>query len=203
MKLLAFADIHSDIRIIPKLLAKIRKEKPEVIVCAGDISTFGSGLKRTLEKFNIGLPFLIIPGNHETPEELDVYSRELKSIKNIHLKSVVVKDILFIGCGGGGFTEYHAEFEQSEKEFAESIKKLKISGHSQKVVLVAHQPPYKTKLDYLLGQSVGSKSIRTFIEKNQPDYCITGHIHENFGKSDRIRKTIIISPGPAGRIIEI
>lgn len=203
MKILVFTDLHGDEKIADKLIAKIKKEKPEAIVCAGDLSNFGYGLKNLLKKFNLNVPFLIIPGNHETPEEIQVYSRDLDSVKDIHLKSFILENLFFIGVGGGGFTAHHAEFEQSEKGFSVSIKKLKVQDHKYKVILVTHQPPYKTKLDYIMGEYSGSKSIRRFIEKNQPAYCICGHIHENEGKSDKIRETIVINPGPEGKIIEL
>jgi hypothetical protein len=156
-----------------------------------------------LRKFNLGIPFLIIPGNHETPEEIHVYSKEFKSVKDIHLKHFIIGHLFFVGCGGGGFTPHHAEFEQSEKKFSDSIKKLNLQDHKYKVVLVTHQPPYNTKLDKIYRELSGSKSIRKFIEKNQPAYCICGHIHENEGKSDKIGDTVIINPGPEGKIIEL
>ena len=74
-----------------------------------------------------------------------------------------------------------------------------------KIVLVAHQPPHKTKLDFLdWGPgNVGSKSVRKFIEKHKVSLCITGHLHENFGKEDKIGSTRIINPGPSGKFVEI
>jgi Icc-related predicted phosphoesterase len=47
------------------------------------------------------------------------------------------------------------------------------------------------------GRSVGSKAVRQFIEKYQPDVCVTGHIHESKAV-DRIGKTQIINPGLFG-----
>ena len=44
------------------------------------------------------------------------------------------------------------------------------------------------------GRHVGSTAIRAFIEKYQPDLCITGHIHEGKG-IDAIGRTKIINPG--------
>ena len=203
MKILAFTDLHSDLKAADKLILKIKKEKPDVIVCAGDLSNFGFGMRVLLRKFNLGIPFLIIPGNHETPEEIKVYAKEFKSIKDIHLKSFILGNLFFVGCGGGGFTEHHAEFEQSEKKFAEAINKLKLQDHKYSVILVTHQPPYKTKADKIYGEYSGSTSIRKFIEKNQPAYCICGHIHENEGKTDKIGETIVTNPGIKGKIIEL
>jgi len=204
MKLLIFTDLHGSSKAFDKLVSKIKKGRPDAIICAGDLTIFGSGLKTLMKRFDaFGIPMFVIPGNHETEEELEIYSRDLKFIQSIHLRAVLFDSVLFIGCGGGGFTEQHAAFEQSEKDFASSIKKIKIKNQRHKVVLVVHQPPSNTRLDELYGYHVGSTSIRNFIETHHVDLCITGHIHEDEGKSDKIGKTKVINPGPEGQIIEI
>lgn len=204
MKLLAFTDIHGDPLILGKIMQKARKERPDALVCAGDLTNFGFGIKTLLKKFDsLAIPLFIIPGNHETDEEIIVYSRELRFVKSIHLRHALFHSLYIIGCGGGGFTPQHAEFEMSEKKFAESMKKVRLRDHKYRTILVTHQPPYRTALDRLYGEHVGSISIRKFIEKNQPDFCITGHIHEDEGKSDKIGNTVIVNPGPRGKMIEI
>jgi Icc-related predicted phosphoesterase len=42
---------------------------------------------------------------------------------------------------------------------------------------------------------VGSSVIRTFIEREQPDLVLCGHIHESRGV-DEIGETQIVNPGP-------
>ena len=203
MKLLIFTDIHRNLKDLEKVKALAKNEKPDAVICAGDFTVFGSGIKMMLKQFDLmQLPFFIIPGNHETEEELEIYCRGLKNVRNIHLKSVMFNSVLFIGCGGGGFTEEHAAFEQSEEEFAKAVKKLKVDNKGNKVVLVVHQPPYGTKLSQL-DYDAGSTSIRNFIDKHKPDVCITGHLHENFGKTDKAGNTKVYNPGPTGKVIEI
>jgi Icc-related predicted phosphoesterase len=46
------------------------------------------------------------------------------------------------------------------------------------------------------GEHVGSTVIRTFIEREQPDLVLCGHIHESRG-TDTIAAARIINPGPA------
>jgi hypothetical protein len=202
MKILAFTDVHAYLPSINKILIKAKKEKPDLMICAGDLTWFGNGLE-IVKKLNIGVPLLMIPGNHEIPEEISFLAKRFPFVKNIHLQSFFLRNYLFLGCGGGGFTQHHAEFEQSEEKFAKTIKQLKIQDHPNKVILVTHQPPYKTKTDFIFGEYAGSKSIRKFIEKYQPALCITGHLHENFGKKDKIGQTLIVNPGPDGMIIEV
>jgi hypothetical protein len=43
---------------------------------------------------------------------------------------------------------------------------------------------------------VGSAVIRSFVEREQPDLVLCGHIHESRG-SDRIGRTQVVNPGPA------
>jgi Icc-related predicted phosphoesterase len=63
---------------------------------------------------------------------------------------------------------------------------------------MAHNPPFDTQTDCVgFGRSVGSKAVRRFIEKYQPDVCVTGHIHESRAV-DRVGKTQIINPGLFG-----
>jgi len=67
--------------------------------------------------------------------------------------------------------------------------------HLPKKILVSHTPPYNTNTDVIeSGQHVGSKAIREFIERHQPEICLTGHIHES-RNIDRIGKTLILNPG--------
>jgi Icc-related predicted phosphoesterase len=63
-----------------------------------------------------------------------------------------------------------------------------------------HSPPFGTKLDLIQGgKSAGSRSIKTFVEGNQPLLTLHGHIHESPEISgtyiDRIGETICINPG--------
>ena len=64
------------------------------------------------------------------------------------------------------------------------------------MALISHQPPLGTAMDLAAnGSHVGSRSVRSFIEKYQPTFCITGHIHEGRGQ-DWIGQTPIINAGP-------
>lgn len=192
MKILAFCDTHSDMKALEALAKKA--EGCDAIICAGDISEFGDGFKKAFEILDVGIPLIYIPGNHE--EDIDF--GKFKHVKNIHKKAQRIGDVLFMGCGGGGFSRFYTLFEMLSPVFKEAMK-----NHKGKSVLVTHAPPYKTKLDEVGLMDVGVESIRKFIDKEQPDYAISGHIHENAGKKDKIGATIIVNPGKKGMILEI
>jgi|TARA_B100001971_G_C18131250_1_gene504925 Icc-related predicted phosphoesterase len=200
MKLLAFVDVHSSLNAIKKIAEKAKKSKPDLLICAGDISVFEQGLDYLLHKLNkINIPLLIIPGNHESEEELEKSTSLFKNINHIHNKHFEKGNYIFFGYGGGGFSLIDPEFRKLGKKFEEKIKKSK----SKKVILITHAPPYNTKTDKIMKKSCGNKTIRQFIDKVKPDLVITGHLHENAGKEDKVGKTKIINPGPYGKIVEV
>ncbi len=195
MRLLAFTDIHANLDAIKILSEKAKSFHCELLVCAGDISWFGEGSKEMLAALNkIGLPIMLIHGNHEDDEELAELAKQYKNIRWIHKDTHEYKGYLFMGFGGGGFSS-------TEPEFVKFAKKHK---EKKNIILVTHQPPYNTSTDELWsGEKVGNKDFRKFIEETQPILAICGHIHDSHGKQDMINDSVIINPGPLGRVVEL
>jgi hypothetical protein len=200
MKILAFVDVHASFEAFKKIKEKAKKQKPDVIVCAGDISVFEQGLEHLLREFNkYKVPFLIVQGNHETQATLTSLSSKLKNVVFLHKKSYILGNYLFLGYGGGGFSKIEPGLKKISGKFRGIIKR----NADKKVILVTHAPPYKTKLDSIEGHACGNKTLKDFLKKNRVDLVVCGHLHENAGKSDKIKKTRIVNPGPYGRIISI
>lgn len=201
MKILAFTDIHGSVSALKRLERKVKFQNPDLLVCAGDISMFERGIfdiARRLNKLNKKI--VMIHGNHEDAVTLRKLSKLLSNVKFVHKDCFVEDNILFLGYGGGGFAFIDKEFEKtSNAKFRELIKQNK----DKAIVLVTHAPPYRTRLDKIGKNHCGNKSIKKFIEKNRVDLLVCGHLHENFGKEDKIGKTRIINPGPSGKIIEM
>ena len=202
MKILAFADVHGEIGSIKGLVEKAQKHKVSLLVCAGDLTFFGSNPDSLLKKLDIGLPLIIIPGNHELPEDIKNAAKKFKFIKNLHNSVMGIDGCIFTGLGGSKITPFSTPFEMGDIEIEKKLSKLK-QIKAKKAVLVVHEPPFNTLLDRIDGIHLGSKAIRNFIESSQPDFCVCGHFHENFGMQDNVRRTTIINPGPKGVIIEI
>jgi len=198
MKILAFVDLHRNGKALEEI--KKKSKKADIIVCAGDISIFENKLDKLLFQLNsLKKEILIIRGNHESEESLKYLSKLLSNIKYIDEKSYIKDDYLFLGYGGGGFSMVDKHFIKLSKRFEKKIKK----NRDKKIILVTHAPPYKTKIDRIGKESCGNKSIKNFILKVKPDLVISGHLHENSGKKDKISTTIVINPGPFGKIINI
>jgi len=197
MKLFAFTDTHGNKKVISALIKKIQISNPDIVVCAGDLTNFSRGLKKFLSMFGkTKLPLLIIPGNHETNSDLEKVCRKTKFAINIHKKIYQVNNYLFFGFGLGGFAEKNSELEKL-------IPKIKKAAEKKILITFSHQPPYKTRLDFLNLRHSGSKSIRKLIKETKPKLHVCGHLHENENKIDKINSTLIINPGYKGKIIKI
>ena len=201
MKILAFTDIHGSLTALKRIEIKAKHQNPDLLVCAGDISIFERGIVGLVRRLNkLNKKIIMIHGNHEDSPTFAKLAKIFKNIIFIHRSYYIENSILFIGYGGGGFSIVDKGFEKAAKEKFKDIIK---NHHDKKIILVKHAPPYKTRLDKLMQGHCGNKSIRHFVDKNKIDLLICGHLHENFGKEDRIGKTKVINPGPFGKIVEI
>jgi len=194
MKILAFVDLHTSKKAL-KILKK-KALKADVVVCAGDFSIFGNGQQQMIKAFDSwGKPVLLVHGNHEDIKTTRQLCAKTKHVSFIHAKKISFNGVTFIGWGGGGFSRIDPGLEKF-------MKRLKIDK-KDKIVFVTHAPPFKTAIDNIYGESAGNKTIRKFIERVKPIVAIAGHLHENMGKIDKIKKSLVINPGSDGRILEI
>jgi len=201
MKLFAFTDIHGSQAALKRIGQKIKAQKPDLLVCAGDISIFEHGIGIILRKLNgLGKKIIMVHGNHEDDSTFRKYSKIFRNIIFIHKNYHIENNLLFLGFGGGGFSSTDREFEKISKI---KFKKIIKENQDKKIILVTHAPPYGTRLDRLGKSHVGNKSFRHFIEKYKIDLAVSGHLHENFGKEDKIKNTEVVNPGPFGKIVEI
>ena len=197
MRLLAFTDTHSSLKSLNKIRKLAKKAKPDLMVCAGDISVFEEGLDQMLKSLNkIKMPLLIIDGNHESVSRMKKAARKYKNIIYLHKNTYKKDGFVFFGYGGGGFAQLNKELEKEIKKHKDKLKK-------KKLVVITHAPPFNTKLDQVMKNSCGCKSIRKVIKKYKPELAVCGHLHENSRKQDYIKKTRVVNPGPDGKIIRI
>jgi Icc-related predicted phosphoesterase len=82
---------------------------------------------------------------------------------------------------------------------AQDLRRIPVNDPLHTVAVI-HAPPFNTHCDVLFdGRHIGSKAVRSWIEKNQPCLALHGHIHESPQLSgtffDRIGATTIINPG--------
>jgi len=196
VRIVALADIHSSLSHLNSIRAQCGKADLTLVV--GDITSFGSSseAQTIIEGFQQhSRSLLAVAGNCDSAE----ISRKLEDIGvGIHAKGRVIGDIGFFGLAGSGATPFHTPFELSETQIQSALQQgLSEVSHVPRKVLISHAPPYGTRLDTVRGGiHAGNRTIRTFVEQEQPELLLCGHIHESPG-IDQIGRTQMVNLGPA------
>ncbi|MGQ9499969.1 MAG: metallophosphoesterase [Dissulfurimicrobium sp.] len=193
MKIIAFGDIHMDYQAagdIPGI------RDADLIIITGDLTNFG-GRKDAETVLNtirgLNQKIWALPGNLDQPS-VGGYLDELGI--NLHGRGIKMGDVGIFGVGGSNITPFNTPMEFSEEE----LFHLAMKGYEDIALLpvkifVSHAPPFNTAVDCIKsGVHVGSTAMRRFIEEKQPDFCLTGHIHESRGE-ERLGKTLVLNPG--------
>ncbi len=189
----AFTDLHGNLDALKEGLRK--GEKCDLIICAGDLSTFGAGLGEMIAELKKSkVRVMLVPGNHETFGEINALAPGL----NIDAKVVSFKGLNFAGIGGSNRTPFNTPNEWEESEARALLRNFR---GIKNLVLVSHAPP-KGYLDSTGGINTGSAAVREFIDEEGPLLVICGHIHEHAGESVKAGPTTIINPG-YGTLIRI
>jgi putative phosphoesterase len=197
MRLLAFTDLHESTQFLERLRHAVKTEQVDLAVCAGDFTTFSRSVRRTLQEIDrLGVPVVLIHGNHDDEDETMQALRSCRNISFVHMGVADIKGYRFMGFGGGGFSRREPELEEFEAAHAREF--------DERTIFLCHAPPYGTALDEVEpGWHVGSESLRELIKRRRPLLVISGHIHECFHAHDSLAGTTLINPGPDGEIIEL
>jgi Icc-related predicted phosphoesterase len=195
MVLIGLTDIHGKADNIDKIANILTKA--DAVIVSGDITHFGSEKEavkviENIKKHNSNI--FAVTGNCDYP---GVEKYLTGSGYNLNGLSKSLDGLTLIGLGGSlpcpGRTPNEYTEDELEAILEGSVRKMKFNTN---LILVSHQPPYNTISDEVrTGLHVGSKAVRSFIEKYQPLICFTGHIHEGVG-IDKIGKTRLANPGP-------
>jgi Icc-related predicted phosphoesterase len=89
---------------------------------------------------------------------------------------------------------------RGQETIQEDLDRVPESLCPKRTIYIMHSPPWGTPLDLIQGgKPAGSRSIKTFIERNQPLLTLHGHIHESPELSGayvaRLGETMMVNPG--------
>ncbi len=191
---IALGDIHDNterLDEIPELASA------DGIIVTGDI-TFNGGVKqaeRVIFAIQERNPHILAQIGNMDRSEITTWLQS--NNWNLHTEvRELTKEICIFGVGASTFTPFGTPSEYPESHFADWLDSAWQKARKwPKQILISHNPPKDTLCDVINGGvHVGSTAVREFIEENQPDFCICGHIHEA-RNMDTIGRTIVINPG--------
>jgi len=196
MRIAYLVDVHGRFDAVTSALGEIGAI--DVLVLGGDLTNAGSpdAVDQAIESFRPLAPTLLaVAGNMDSPA---IDARLVALGVSLDGHGVVLGDVGLHGVSASGPTPLNTPHELPD----ECLGVRAEAGHRQVAgsrirIFCPHSPPYSTACDRLRsGVPVGSRSLRAFIEREQPDLVLCGHIHESSGE-DVIGRSRIVNPGPA------
>lgn len=192
---LVFSDIHNDARALEKLM----EVDADYYFAAGDLVSWARGLdkmgdvlKRRAEQM------FVLPGNHESEQNIADFCARYGFV-NFHGATIEVEGVHIAGLGYSSPTPFNTPGEYTEQELSTRLEKF---ANLEPLILICHAPPLDTPLDRIRGGlHGGSRAVREFIEKVQPEYFFCGHIHEAEGVTFQIGRTKAQNVGKRGRVV--
>jgi uncharacterized protein len=169
----------------------------DALIVGGDITTGGTPdeAERAVESWrSLAARLLALAGNMDSPE-IDRRLAELEVA--LDGRGVVLDDVGVFGVSAAPVSPLSTPYELDDDELERRI----VRGHAavagcRLTVFCPHAPPIDTACDRLAsGRHVGSTVIRAFVEREQPNLVLCGHIHEARGL-DTVGASRIVNPGP-------
>jgi uncharacterized protein len=197
LKILAAGDLHGSEAIAENLARKAKRDKVDLVILAGDISSPFKKEKVLGHFRERGLETIFVPGNWDS--DLDVkFMKEMYSANSLERGYVKKGEIGFFGIGNSNFKLDH-DIEKDIPKLQEIFKLTE--GKLRKRVLVSHLHVAGSKAEF--SGFKGSYVLRKIIEELKPDLVISSHIHEAEGIEEKIKKTKIIQVGSKGTTFKI
>ena len=197
MKLLIFSDIHSNHQALERLMAI----EADYYFAAGDLVNWGRGLEACGEILRKRADRVyVLPGNHESETQIAAFCAQF-GLQNFHGQTLEIGRYHVAGLGYSSPTPFNTPGEYSEAELSARLAHF---AKLNPLVLICHAPPFDTALDRIRdGVHGGSRSVRDFIDRHQPERFFCGHIHEAEGAEITLGKTKAVNVGKRGYLLEL
>jgi uncharacterized protein len=194
---IGIGDIHDDLAALDRLVALPGVSEAAGILVSGDLTIRGDEPQARLVLSSLRRAGPVILAQIGNMDRAGVDAYLTREGANIHASGrVTAEGVGIFGVGWSTPTPFGTPSEAGEERIAAWLDSAHaaVAGCSH-LLLVCHTPPYGTATDVVGdGVHVGSAAVRNFIERVQPEVCLTGHIHEARA-TDVIGRTRIVNPG--------
>ncbi|MCX7825999.1 MAG: metallophosphoesterase family protein [Verrucomicrobiae bacterium] len=195
MRVAYVVDVHGDFAAVTRALGRIGAV--DVLIIGGDITTKGSAddVARAIAGWQSSAARLFAVAGNMDSAAIDARLADLGV--SLDARGVVLGGVGFFGVSAGPKSPLRTPYEITEEEMAARIETGFAAVKDCRIkVFCPHVPPANTACDRIFcGLHVGSRAVRDFIERAQPDLVLCGHIHESRGE-DRLGCSRVVNPGP-------
>ncbi len=195
-RILVFSDLHNDLAALRRLMAV----DADAYFAAGDLVNWGRGLDKMAAPMQPRADRVyVLPGNHESAADIADFCRQ-HGFHDFHGGTLELEGKHIAGLGYSNPTPFDTPGEYTEEELAQRLTPF---AQLKPLVLICHTPPLDTALDQIHeGLHAGSRAVRDFIEANQPEHFLCGHIHEAEGQVIHMGSTRAQNVGKQGYLLE-
>ncbi len=168
---------------------------------AGDLVNWGRGLEKMGAIMQArGSRVHVLPGNHESEADIAEFCSRTGFV-NFHGGVLQIGGMHVAGLGYSSPTPFDTPGEYTEAEMAARLKRFE---GLKPLIMICHAPPLDTPLDRVHdGLHAGSRAVREFIERAQPEHFFCGHIHEAEGVVMQMGSTRAMNVGKKGYLLEV
>ncbi len=187
MRIYAVADIHGKVDIIKKIKRVVKKESPDLMIIAGDMTQYLFPLKVLSQLEEISIPVFAVRGNSDL-KGVESLIRQRGKIILLHQMPLEYEGKKFLGLNGTIPLPFVSKICLNEEKCIRKIEPLITS----ETILVAHPPPRGICDKAGNRFSAGSFGLRRLIETHPPLMVVCGHIHEQAGYQ-YLKNTLIVN----------
>jgi Icc-related predicted phosphoesterase len=190
-------DVHDRFDAVPRALAEIGEI--DLLIVGGDITTAGTpnDAQRAIETWQALVPQLLAVAGNMDSAAIDARLVELGV--SLDGRGVLLGDVGVFGVSAAPVSPLRTPYELADDELERRIEQgFAVVAAARVKLFCPHAPPFGTACDRLRsGEHVGSAAVRAFVEREQPDVVLCGHIHESRGQ-DELGRSRVVNPGPVG-----
>jgi Icc-related predicted phosphoesterase len=195
MKIAYLVDVHDRFDAVARAMDAIGEV--DLLIIGGDITTGGTPdtAAAAIERWRALAPRLLaLAGNMDSPS-IDARLADLGVA--LDGRGHIFGDVGVFGVSAAPRSPLHTPYELGDEELERRTDAGAADVAGCRVrIFCPHAPPQGTACDQLSdGRHVGSVVIRAFVDREQPDLVLCGHIHESRAV-DRVGRTPIVNPGP-------
>jgi uncharacterized protein len=195
MRIAYVVDVHGRFEAVPQALEDVGDV--DLLILGGDLTTAGTpdDVERAIESWRPLAPRLLaVAGNMDSPA-IDARLAELGVA--LDGRGFSFGDVGVFGVSAAPISPLRTPYELPDDELERRIERgFAAVAECRLKIFCPHAPPFGTACDRLpSGEHVGSRTIRAFVEREQLEVVLCGHIHDARGE-DEIVRTKVVNPGP-------